>query len=147
MRSGGLHLLTMAATGGWARHVDSTDSSPSPLSMSTYVAWRLATSAPSVTTNCQPSLNHAVTRSAPLLGATEEMGMGMDETQMILALRALRELLDNGDRDDGDELVASYRALGKAIVKNKPMTRKDRTRVAKYLREAGWEDPIGTAAA
>jgi hypothetical protein len=28
--------------------------------------------------------------------------MGMDETQMILALRALRELLDNGDRDDGD---------------------------------------------
>jgi hypothetical protein len=63
--------------------------------------------------------------------------MGMDETQMILALRALRELLDNGDRDDEDELVASYRALGKAIVKNKPMTRKDRTRVAKYLREAG----------
>jgi hypothetical protein len=62
-------------------------------------------------------------------------------------LRALRELLNNGDRDDEDELVASYRALGKAIVKNKPMTRKDRTRVAKYLREAGWEDPIGTAAA
>ena len=70
----------------------------------------------------------------------------MDETQMILALRALRELLDNGDRDDGDELVASYRALGKAIVKNKPMTRKDRTRVAKYLREAGWrERAIGAA--
>ena len=43
----------------------------------------------------------------------------MDETQMILALRALRELLDNGDRD-----------------KNKPMTGKDRTRVARYLREA-----------
>jgi len=60
----------------------------------------------------------------------------MDETQMILALRALRELLENGDRDDEDELVASYRALGKAIVKNKPMTRKDHTRVAKYLREA-----------
>jgi hypothetical protein len=79
-----------------------------------------------------------MTRSGPLLGATEEMDMGMDETQMILALRALRELLDNGDRDDGDELVASYRTLGKAIVKNKPMTRKDRTRVAKYLREAGW---------
>jgi hypothetical protein len=66
--------------------------------------------------------------------------MGMDETQMILALRALRELLDNGDRDDEDELVASYRALGKAIVKNKLMTRKDRTRVAKYLREAGARD-------
>jgi len=66
--------------------------------------------------------------------------MGMDETQMILALRALRELLDNGDRDDEDELVASYRALGKAIVKNKPMTRKDRARVAEYLREAGWRE-------
>ena len=92
----------------------------------------------SITANCQPSLNHAVTRSGPLLGATEEMGMGMgmDETQMILALQALRELLNNGDRDDEDELVASYRALGKAIVKNKPMTRKDRTRLAKYLREA-----------
>ena len=76
------------------------------------------------------------------------MGMGMDETQMILALRALRELLDNGDRDDEDELVASYRALGKAIVKNKPMTRKDRTRVAKYLREAGWrKGAIGAATA
>ena len=62
--------------------------------------------------------------------------MGMDETQMILALRALRELLNNGDRDDEDELIASYRALGKAILKNKPMTRKDHTRVAKYLREA-----------
>jgi hypothetical protein len=46
------------------------------------------------------------------------------------------------------ELVASYRALGKAIVKNKPMTRKDRTRVAKYLREAGWEErAIGAATA
>ena len=67
----------------------------------------------------------------------------MDETQMILALRALRELLDNGDRDDGDELVASYRALGKAIVKNKPMTGKDRTRVARYLREAA-KQPAGT---
>ena len=55
----------------------------------------------------------------------------MDETQMILALRALRELLDNGDRD-----------------KNKPMTGKDRTRVARYLREAGWgEGAIGAATA
>jgi len=70
----------------------------------------------------------------------------MDETQMILALRALRELLDNGDRDDGDELVASYRALGKAIVKNNPMTRKGHTRVAKYLREAR-EREIGAATA
>jgi hypothetical protein len=36
--------------------------------------------------------------------------MGMDETQMILALQALRALLDKGDRDDCDELVALYRA-------------------------------------
>jgi hypothetical protein len=76
------------------------------------------------------------------------MGMGMDETQMILALHALRALLDKGDRDDCDELVALYRALGKAIVKNKPMKRKDRDRVAEYLREAGWrERAIGVATA
>ena len=69
-------------------------------------------------------------------------------TVILNALRALRELLYNGDRDDGDELVASYRALGKAIVKNKPMTGKDRTRVARYLREAGWgEGAIGAATA
>jgi hypothetical protein len=72
--------------------------------------------------------------------------MGMDEKQMILGLRALRELLNDGDRDDEDELVASYRALGKAIVKNEPMTRKDRTRVAKYLREAR-ERAIGATTA
>jgi hypothetical protein len=76
------------------------------------------------------------------------MGMGMDETQMILALQALRALLDKGDRDDCDELVALYRALGKAIVKNKPMTRKDCARVAEYMREAGWrERAIGAATA
>jgi hypothetical protein len=74
--------------------------------------------------------------------------MGMIETQMILALQALRGLLDKGDRDDWNELVASYRALGKAIVKNKPMTRKDRARVAEYLREAGWRKrAIGAATA
>ena len=73
--------------------------------------------------------------------------MDMDEIQMILALRALRELLDNGDRDDGDELVASYRALGKAIVKNKPMTRRNARLVAEYLHEANSrERPIGAAA-
>jgi hypothetical protein len=54
---------------------------------------------------------------------------GMDETR-ILALRALRELLDDDGRDDRDDLVACYRALRKAIVKNKPMMRKDRARVA-----------------
>ena len=62
----------------------------------------------------------------------------MDGMQ-TLAVLALRELLDNPDRNDWDELVAAYRALGEAIVENKPMTRKDRARVAEYLREAGCE--------
>jgi len=39
---------------------------------------------------------------------------GMDETQ-TLALQALRELLDNPDRDDWDKLVAASRTLIKAI--------------------------------
>ena len=39
---------------------------------------------------------------------------GMDETQ-TLALQALRELLDNPDRDDWDKLVAASRTLTKAI--------------------------------
>jgi hypothetical protein len=42
---------------------------------------------------------------------------------------------------------SDYRALGEAIVENKPMTRKNRARVAEYLREAGLEDPIAAAAA
>jgi hypothetical protein len=77
------------------------------------------------------------------------MGMDdMDEIRMILAVRVLRKLLNKSDRGDGGELVAAYRALGEAIVENKPMTRKDRARVADYLREAGWsEGPIGAAAA
>jgi hypothetical protein len=65
------------------------------------------------------------------------MGMDMDEIRMILAVRALRKLLNKGERGDGGELVATYRALGEAIVENKPMTRKNRARVAEYLREAG----------
>jgi hypothetical protein len=73
--------------------------------------------------------------------------MDMDEIRMILAVRALRKLLNKGDRGDGDELATAYRALGEAIVENKPMTRKNRARVAEYLREAGWEGPIGAAAA
>jgi hypothetical protein len=60
------------------------------------------------------------------------MGMGRNE------LRALRQLL-NDDRDDWDELVASYLALRKEIVTNKPLTQKDRDRVAEYLRKAGWQ--------
>jgi hypothetical protein len=71
----------------------------------------------------------------------------MDETQ-TLAVLALRKLLDKDDRDDWDELLAANRALGKAIVKNKPMTRKDRARVVEYLREAGWRKrAIGAATA
>ena len=72
--------------------------------------------------------------------AGEEMGMDdMDEIRMILAVRVLRKLLNKSDRGDGGELVAAYRALGEAIVENKPMTRKNRARVAEYLREAGCE--------
>jgi len=63
--------------------------------------------------------------------------MDMDEIRMILAVRALRKLLNKGERSDGGELVATYRALSEAIVENKPMTRKNHARVAEYLREAG----------
>jgi hypothetical protein len=71
----------------------------------------------------------------------------MDETQ-TLAVRALRELLDNPDRDDWDELLAANRALIEAIVENKPMTPKNTRIVAEYLREAGWgEGAIGAATA
>jgi hypothetical protein len=69
----------------------------------------------------------------------------MDETQ-TLAVQALRDLLDNPDRDDWDELLAANRALIKAIAKNKPMTRNNARIVAEYLREAGWrERAIGAA--
>jgi hypothetical protein len=73
----------------------------------------------------------------------------MDETQ-TLAAYALRELLDNPDRNDWDELLAANgnRALIKAIAKNKPMTRRNASIVAEYLREAGWrERAIGAATA
>jgi hypothetical protein len=91
----------------------------------------------------KPSLNRTDGMFRPLLGATEEMGMDMDEVRMILAVRAMRKLLHKGDH----ELVAVYRALSEAIVENKPMTRKNRARVAEYLREAGWEYPLDAAAA
>ena len=61
----------------------------------------------------------------------------MDETQN-LAVRALRELLDNPERDDWDDLLAGNRALIRAIETGEPMTRKDARIVAEYLREAGW---------
>jgi len=65
------------------------------------------------------------------------MGMDMDEIRMILAVRVLRKLLNKGERSNGEELIATYRALSEAIVENKPMTRKNHARVAEYLREAG----------
>ena len=69
----------------------------------------------------------------------------MDETQ-TLAAQALRELLDNPERDDWDELVAANRTLIKAIETSEPMTRRNARIVAEYLREAGWgEGAIGAA--
>jgi hypothetical protein len=71
----------------------------------------------------------------------------MDETQ-DLALLALRELLDNPERDDWDDLLAANRALIKAIETGEPMTRRNARLVAEYLREAGWgEGAIGAATA
>jgi hypothetical protein len=69
----------------------------------------------------------------------------MYETQTIAA-QALRELLDDSDRDDWDELLAATRTLCKAIAKNKPMTQNNARIVAEYLREAGWrERALGAA--
>ena len=71
----------------------------------------------------------------------------MDETQ-TLAAQALRELLDNPDRDDWDELLAANRALIKAIATGRPLTRRNARIVGEYLREAGWrERAIGAATA
>jgi Xaa-Pro aminopeptidase len=69
----------------------------------------------------------------------------MDEMQ-ALAAQALRELLDNPERDDWDDLLAANRALIKAIETGEPMMRKNARIVAEYLREAGWrERSIGAA--
>ena len=68
----------------------------------------------------QPFVNRAVLRSSH----------GRDAN----AAQALRELLDNPDRNDWDELLAANRALIKAIAKNKPMTRRNASIVAEYLR-------------
>jgi hypothetical protein len=69
----------------------------------------------------------------------------MDETQ-TLAAQALRELLDNPDRDDRDELLAANRALIKAMETGEPMTQNNARIIAEYLREAGWnEGAIGAA--
>jgi hypothetical protein len=71
----------------------------------------------------------------------------MDEKH-TLAAQALRELLENPDRDDWDELLAANRALIETIATGRPMTRKNARIVAEYLREAGWnEGAIGAATA
>jgi hypothetical protein len=69
---------------------------------------------------------------------------GMDETQT--ALQALRELLDDPDRNDWDELVAASRALIKAIETGEAMTQGNARIVAEYLREAGWRERAISAA-
>jgi hypothetical protein len=63
----------------------------------------------------------------------------MDETQ-TLAAQALRELLDNPDRDDWDALLAANRALIKAMETGAPMTQNNARIIAEYLREAGWRE-------
>jgi hypothetical protein len=64
------------------------------------------------------------------------------------AVRALRDLLYNPERNDWDELLAANRALIKAIKTGEPMTRRNARIVAEYLREAGWrEHAIGAATA
>ena len=69
----------------------------------------------------------------------------MYETQ-ILAARALRDLLDNPDRTDRNEVLALVRVLQNAIATGKAVTRKDHAGIAKYLRRLAWnETAIGAA--
>ena len=71
----------------------------------------------------------------------------MDEKR-TLAVLALRELLDDPDRSDWDELIAANRVLLKAITTGGAMTQNNARIVAEYLREAGWsKGPIDAAAA
>jgi hypothetical protein len=66
--------------------------------------------------------------------------------KQTLAVRALRQLLDDPDRTDWDELIAANRSLLNAMATGKPMMEKDVRIVAEYLREAGWtEGAIGVA--
>jgi hypothetical protein len=57
----------------------------------------------------------------------------MYETQ-ILAARALRDLLDNPDRDDWDELLAANRALIKTMETGEPMTQNNARIIAEVHR-------------
>jgi hypothetical protein len=72
----------------------------------------------------------------------------MDGMQTLVAVRTLRDLLYNPERNDWDELLAANRALIKAIETGEPITLKTARVVAEYLREAGWgEGAIGAATA
>jgi hypothetical protein len=64
----------------------------------------------------------------------------MDGMQTLAAVQALRDLLDNPERDDWNELIAANRALIKVIETGEPMTRRNARVVAEYLREAGWQE-------
>jgi hypothetical protein len=57
--------------------------------------------------------------------------------QTLAAAQALRDLLDNPERNDWNELIAANRALIKVIETDEPMTRRNARVVAEYLREAG----------
>ena len=64
----------------------------------------------------------------------------MDGMQTFAAVRALRDLLYNPERNDWDELLAANRALIKAIETAEPMTQRNARIVAKYHREARWKE-------
>ena len=60
----------------------------------------------------------------------------------------MRDLLDNPDRNDRNELLALIRVLQNAIATGNPVTQKDHAGIAKYLRRLGWnETAIGAATA
>ena len=68
--------------------------------------------------------------------------MDMDEIRMILAVRALRKLLNKGERSDGGELVATYRALSRKQADDTKESR-PRRRISSRGRSRG-VSPAGT---
>jgi len=70
----------------------------------------------------------------------------MNETQTV-AVQALRELLDNPEREDWDELVAANRALIRAIASCKPLTRRNARIVAEFLAKPDEQGAINAATA
>jgi hypothetical protein len=93
------------------------------------------------------SLSAATWRRALLFRGAGHVLFSEDAFELA-AVRALRELLDNPDRNDWDELIAANRALIEAIATCRPMTRRNARIVSEYLREAGWQEhAIGSATA